>query len=134
MRGGAGARSLFGVTFAISVGLGTVHADDRSRAVVATVGTAQITAGDLEKRMKGVHEFQLATFGKTPDEQKTNFRDQVRAREALLGEGAKGKKLDESMEVRGRTDQTLRAARLMLLKAGTPITSEEVAAFFVENH
>jgi len=134
MRGGAGALSIFGVTFAITCGLGKVHADDRARAVVATVGTAEITAGELEKRMKGVPDFQLATFGKTPDEQRKNFLDQVMVREALLAEGAKARKLDESSAVRERTDETLRAARLLLLKTELAVTPEEVTAFFVENH
>jgi len=134
MRSGLGALSVFGVTFAITCGLGTVRAGEPARAVVATVGSAEITAADLEKRMKLVPDFQLATLGRTPNEQKRNFLDQVVVPELLLAEGAKAKKLDESPMVRERTDQTLRAARLALVKAEMAITQEEVAAFFVENH
>jgi peptidyl-prolyl cis-trans isomerase C len=133
MRSGIGAFSIFGVTFAITSALGTVRADEPPRAVVATVGSTEITAAELEKRMKLVPDFQLATFGKTPDEQKRNFLDQVMVREALLAEGAKAKKLDESPVVRERTDDTLRAARLLLLKNEVSITPQEVAAFFIEN-
>jgi peptidyl-prolyl cis-trans isomerase C len=134
MRSGVGALAVFGVTFAITCGLGTVRADEPSRAVVATVGSAEITAAELEKRLRLVPDFQLATLGKTLAEQKRNFLDQVMVREVLLAEGAKAKKLDESPAVLERTEETLRAARLALLKAETAITPEEVATFFVENH
>src|SRR5262249_54725500 len=134
MRSGGGALSVFSVTFAITCALGTVRADEPARVVVATVGSAEITAAELEKRLKLVPDFQLATLGKTPGEQKRNFLDQVMVREVLLAEGAKAKKLDEPPAVRERTDETLRAARLALLKAETAISPEEVAAFFVENH
>jgi peptidyl-prolyl cis-trans isomerase C len=134
MRSGVGAVSIFGVAFAVTFALGTVRAGEPPHVVVATVGTTEITAADLEKRIKLVPDFQLATFGKTPDEQKRNFLDQVMVREALLAEGARAKKLDESPAVRERTDEALRVARLALLKNETAITPQEVAAFFAENH
>jgi peptidyl-prolyl cis-trans isomerase C len=133
MRSGIGALSIFGVTCAITCGLGTVRADEPRRAVVATVGTTEITAAELEQRMKQVPDFQLGTFGKTPCEQRRNFLDQVMVREALLAEGARAKKLDESPAVRERTDDTLRTARLVMLRNDMVITPEEVARFFVEN-
>jgi peptidyl-prolyl cis-trans isomerase C len=133
MRSGIGVLSIFGVASAMTFALGTVRADEPAHRVVATVGSAEITAADLEKRMKLVPDFQLATFGKTPDEQKRNFLDQVMVKEVLLSEGAKAKKLDESPAVRERTDEALRVARLSLLKNQATITPEEVAAFFIEN-
>ncbi len=107
--------------------------DSRQQAIVATIGTTEITVSLLEQRLKSVPDFQLATFGKTPDEQKRNFLDQVMVKEALLAEGAKSKKLDETPEVRERTDAALRGARLNLLKTELAVTPEEISAFYVEN-
>jgi peptidyl-prolyl cis-trans isomerase C len=133
MRIGAGALSVFGVTSAITCAIGAVRADSDSHAVVATVGSAEITAAALEKRMKLIPDFQLATLGKTPEEQKRNFLEQVMVTETLLAEGARAKKLDESPAVRERMDEALRVARLSLLKVEMTVTQDEVAAFYVQN-
>jgi peptidyl-prolyl cis-trans isomerase C len=136
MHARSGALSVFAVAFAVTAGLDSVRADDdaKKRVVVARVGSAEITASMLEERMRSVPDFQLATFGKTPDEQKRNFLEQVVAKEALFAEGATSRKLDESPLVREKTDEVLRAARLNLLRTEVPVTNEEIAAFYVENH
>src|SRR5262249_34984847 len=97
MRIGAGV-AIIPVSLAIAASLGVVRADPnaRSEAVVAKVGSTEITVASLEQRMKSIPDFQLATFGKTPDEQKRNFLEQVLVREALFAEGAIAKKLEQS--------------------------------------
>ncbi len=135
MQARSGAVSIFAVAFAVTATLGSVRADDETKkqVVVAKVGSAEITASMLEQRMKSVPDFQLATFGKTPDERKRSFLEQVAVKEALFAEGAAARKLDESPLVREKTDEVLRAARLNLLRAEVPVTTEEIAAFYVEN-
>ena len=124
------------VALALAASLGVVRAEPnaRSQTVVARVGSTEITVASLEQRMKSIPDFQLATFGKTHDEQKRNFLEQVLVREALFAEGARAKKLEQSALVRERSDDVLRAARLSSLKTELPVTPEEIAAFYVENH
>jgi peptidyl-prolyl cis-trans isomerase C len=126
----------FGVTIAALGRIHAVRADQESRGheVVATVGTTEITASALEQRLKSIPDFQLATFGKTPNEQKRNFLEQVVVKEVLLAEGAKAQKLDETPEARERAEAALRGARLNLLKEELAVTPGEVTAFYVENH
>ena len=100
MRNRAGAALIFGVPCFIAAGLGTVRAEHdltpsgvpqslRSQAVVATVGSAEISVGAFEQRLAAVPDFQLATLGATPAEQKRHFLEQVMIREAILSEGAR---------------------------------------------
>src|SRR5579859_4681203 len=132
----SGALAIFAVAFAVTAMVRSVSADDeaKKRIVVAKVGATEITAALLEERMKAVPDFQLATFGSTGDEQKRNFLDQVAVKDALFAEGAAAKKLEESPLVREKTDEVLRNARLALLRNEVPVSSDEIAAFYVENH
>jgi peptidyl-prolyl cis-trans isomerase C len=123
------------MTISIAGPIHVVRADQETQGheVVATVGTTQITAAALEQRLKSIPDFQLATFGKTPDEQRRNFLAQVVVKDVLLAEGAKDKKLDGTPEVRERVDAALRGLRLELLKTEMAVTPAEITAFYVEN-
>ncbi len=123
------------VSLATGGALHAVRAEDdpRRELVVATVGSVSITAAALEQRLKAVPDFQFATFGSTPEEQKRHFLDQVLIREVLLAEGARARRLEQSPEVRDRTDAALRAARLEHLKTEQTVTPEEISAFYVSN-
>src|SRR5882724_3732556 len=135
MRVARAAAVVLGTALAVGPGPGTVRADDdpRRELVVATVGSVSITAGALEQRLKAVPDFQLATFGTTPEEQKRHFLEQVMIREVLLAEGARARHLEQTPEVRERTDGALRTARLELLKTEQSVTPQDIAAFFESN-
>src|SRR4051812_25694692 len=87
----------------------------------------------MEERLKSVPAFQLATFGKSPEERKRAFLEQVLVKEALYAEGAKARKLEATTPTKERIDDALRVARINLLKTELTILPEEIAAFYVEN-
>lgn len=112
-----------------------VRADQQARtgAVVAKVGSNEITVLALEERMKSVPDFQLAALGKSPDERKRAFLEQVLIKEALFVEAAKAQKVDRTSPARDRIDDALRIARLDVLKTELAVTPEEVVAFYLDN-
>ena len=93
--------------------------DPRLDAVVAKVGPTSITVGDLERRMRAVPRFQLATFGSTADEVKRNFLQKIVIPEALFAAGAKDRHVEDSPQIRDRIIETLRMARQV---GGTELT------------
>jgi peptidyl-prolyl cis-trans isomerase C len=135
MRIRTGAALVVGLCVAMGgVLVGARAADDpRLQAVVARVGQNEITVESVEQRMKAMPDFQLATFGDTPDKVRRAFLDQVMVKDALFSEGAKSKKLEEDPFVRDQVDQALRKARLVSLKSEINITPADVAAFYADN-
>ncbi len=135
MRTGPGASCVFVVAFAVAGLLGAVRADQdlRAQSVVARVGPTNITVADVEQRLRSVPDFQLATMGKSSEELRRKFLEEVLIKDALFAEEAKRRKLDESPAARERIDQLLRSARINLLKSELAITPEEIAAYYVEN-
>jgi len=107
--------------------------DSRPGAVVAKVGSTEITVLALEERMKSVPDFQLAALGKSLDERKRAFLEQVLIKEALFVEAAKARNLERISPARDRIDDALRIARLNLLKTELAVTPEEIVAFYVDN-
>ena len=107
--------------------------DPSGAAVVATVGPRQVTARAFVQRLSMVPDFQLATFGASPNEIKRNFLDQVVVRDELFSLGAEAKKLDQLTRARERIDQALRTARINLLKQNIDVTPAEVASYFSDN-
>src|SRR5437016_2039504 len=87
----------------------------------------------MEERLKSVPDFQLATFGKSPEERKRAFLEQVLVKDALYAEGANARKLEGTTPTKERIDDALRAARINLLKAELAISPDEIVAFYVEN-
>lgn len=111
--------------------------DPRLDAVVAKVGPTSITVGDLERRMRAVPRFQLATFGSTADEVKRNFLQKIVIPEALFAAGAKDRHVEDSPQIRDRIIETLRGARLSALRSelmtGGGVTQEDVQKYYDEN-
>lgn len=122
---------------AFATPLAGAAADARESEVVVKVGATTFTVGDVERRLRAVPGFQLATFGKTPAEVKRAFVEQVLVPEALDANGARAEKLDERPDVRARIAQALRNARLSALKAEVVDKAEvgpgEVLRYFDEN-
>jgi peptidyl-prolyl cis-trans isomerase C len=107
--------------------------DPRLHAVVARVGQNEVTVESVEQRMKTMPDFQLATFGDSPDKLRHAFLDQVMVKEALFAEAAKTKKLEEDPFVRDQVDQALRKARMLSLKSEINVTPADVATFYADN-
>ncbi|WP_437298748.1 peptidyl-prolyl cis-trans isomerase [Sorangium sp. So ce426] len=103
-------------------------------APVARVGDAAITASEVERRLAQVPPFQLQTFGRTPEEIRKNFVNQVLVRELLLAQGAAAQKLTERADVQDRVRGVLRSALLQRIQAeaaaSSPVTDEEVRAYY----
>ena len=110
--------------------------DDKS-AVVARVGKLEITASDLEKRLAETPPFQLATFGKTPDEIRRKFLEEVMIPAALHAEEARATKLDERSLVRDRIREVLRQAIENELReelaSSKPPTDAEIKKYYDDN-
>jgi len=115
----------------------SVRADAPGDAVVARVGEQVITVRDVERRMAQLPPFQLRTFGKTPEEMRKRFVEEVLVRELLLSQGAAAAGLDARPEVQDRLRGVLRGTLLARLRATTakesPVTDEEVSAYYEQN-
>jgi peptidyl-prolyl cis-trans isomerase C len=124
-----------GVVLAVAAGTANVVAeqDPSGALVVAKVGSRSVTARAFVQRLSTVPDFQLATFGSSPQEIKRNFLEQVVVRDELFAQGAEAKKLDQVTRARERIDHALRTARINLLKENIDVTSGEVASYFAEN-
>lgn len=123
--------------------LGDVHdgyagkAPDRTERVVAKVGDAAITVGELERRLGAVPAFQLRTYGETNEEIKRNFLKKVLIPELLFAQGAKERGLHKDFQVRARRRRTLRTA-LMLdvrdeLTGDRKVSREEIEAYYKDH-
>lgn len=135
MRTRSGAAFVFGMCFVMGGALDGARADQdpRLQSVVARVGQSDITVLAIEQRMREMPDFQLATFGQTPDQVRRAFLEQVVVKDAVFAEGAKAKKLEEAAGVHERVEEALRKARLVSLKSEIQITHDDVAAFYVDN-
>ncbi len=115
----------------------SAHADARADRVVARVGTATVTVGEMERRLGKIPGFQLSTYGSTPEEIKRSFLQKVLIPEALLAQGGLDRGLDKSREVRLREQDLLRSALLEKLRdeavVPTAIPMADVQQYFEEN-
>jgi peptidyl-prolyl cis-trans isomerase C len=106
-------------------------------AVAVTVGSSSLTVSDVARRMGGIPPFQLATYGKTPDEIRKNFVERVLVPELLHAEEARRQKLDAQPGNADRWRELLRQALENDLRetveSKEPVTPAEVAAYFAEN-
>ncbi|MFW5741115.1 MAG: peptidylprolyl isomerase, partial [Myxococcota bacterium] len=125
--------------------LGDVHegvagkATDGSDRVVARVGDAAITVGELERRLASVPPFQLRVYGSNADEIKRNFLERVLIPELLFARGAmqRGKDKDKDFEVRARRRDLLKSALLLDVRDKTledaKVSREEIEAYYKQN-
>ena len=106
----------------------------RRSAVVAKVGASTVTLGELEDKLALVPNFQRPVFGKTDDEIKSRFLDDVLIADALVAEAATKEKLGARVDLRlrmarARAEATLRATRAEVPAAST-ISKEDVAKYY----
>ncbi len=109
----------------------------RRATVVCHVGTATITAGELEDRMHQVPPYQLATFGDTPQKRTRQFLDQVMVPDLLLSLGAQSKHLDTELGTsysldHSRSDAAIRSIHKNL-PAAAQISADEVKKYYDAN-
>lgn len=105
--------------------------------VVAKVGTAVITVGDLQRRLSLITPQNQARFGTTPDEIKRGFLEQVLIPELLFAHAALEQGKQNDREVIAKEREILRSALMMHvreeLRKGTPISEADVAAYYEKN-
>src|SRR5262245_3975546 len=112
-----------------------VSADETT--VVARIGGRAVTVQDLSRRIAQLPPFQLRAFGRSADEVRRNFLQQVIVREALFAQGAVEQKLAERDEVAERIRGVLRNAMLARVRAeitsASPVTDAEVKQYYEAN-
>lgn len=105
--------------------------------VVAQVGTATITVGDLQRRLSLLTPQNQARFGRTPDEIKRGFLEQVLIPELLFAHAAIEQGKQNDREVKAKEREVLRSALMMQVREeirnGPPITEADIAAHYEKN-
>ncbi|HQP34652.1 MAG TPA: peptidyl-prolyl cis-trans isomerase [Polyangiaceae bacterium] len=106
-------------------------------AVVAKVGSATITVGELERRMARMPRFQLASLGDTPEAVRRAFLERVLIPEHLMAQGARAAGLDKEHDARVRERDVLKSAALKAMRAEdaakVQVTDAEVAKYYTDN-
>lgn len=113
-----------------------MSADEVARrgVVVAKVGSRVVSLGEVEDKLALVPNFQRSTFGKTDDEVRSRFLDEVLVADALVAEAATKEKFADRVDVRlrlsrARAESTLRAARADV-PAASSLSKDEVAKYY----
>lgn len=119
----------------LGASLGVVALAHAEGDVVATVGKETVSRAELERRVRAVPALQLATFGKSPAEQRRAFLDRVVVPELLFAQAAAADDVAKRPELRVRLDDALRAALMADLRreAEREIGDAEVSRYFEEN-
>lgn len=112
-------------------------ASDRRSDVVAHVGTATITVGELEDRLAQLPWFQRAAFGATASAVRRRFLADVIVRDVLLTAGAAGQSLGDRPPAayqieRARSAATIRAIRGRVGPAAA-IPMQDVQGYYDDN-
>ena len=111
--------------------------DARRAAIVAHVGQATITIGELEDRMAQVPPYQLASFGDTPGKRARKFLDEVLVPDLLCALGAQDRHVDKRLPAsylldHARSDAAIRGIKKSVTPAAkTP--PEDVKKYYAEN-
>jgi len=128
---------LGGLLAGVLVTVGAAAQTGSDDAVVARVGPATITRGDLERRMSKIPGIQLATFGANAADIRRNFLEKVMIRDLLMSQSAADKKLPEQPEIRLRLLDALRSSLVAQIRKQSAdpksISSEEVARYYEAN-
>jgi peptidyl-prolyl cis-trans isomerase C len=105
--------------------------------VVARVGSATITKKEMERRLAEIPRVQLSRFGKTDDEIRKRFLDEVLVPEFLIELEAKETKAIERPEIHQTVRDIYRQAMLRNIRQelikGNGIPESEVSKYYSEN-
>jgi peptidyl-prolyl cis-trans isomerase C len=109
----------------------------RRHAVVAHVGSAVVTAGELEDRLAAVPRFQLKAFGDSADAIRRKFFDQIILPEVLYALAAKRSHLEDQLPTSNKILRAESSAAGKAVIAGvrpvTAITFQEINAYYDAN-
>jgi peptidyl-prolyl cis-trans isomerase C len=112
-------------------------ADARRAAVVVTVGPRTMTVGELEDRIAALAPFQRDLFGKTPEEIRSRFLDDVVVPELVYAAGAEARGLDKNLATAHQLRRARSSATLRVIRRGIPsaeaIPMDEVRAYYDAN-
>lgn len=102
--------------------------------VAVTVGSSTLTVAEVERRLGAIPVFQLAQFGKAPDEIKKKFVETVLVPELLQVEEARRRELEKQPATRDRIRDTLRQAMEgELREAANSVTPDEIKSYYDQN-
>lgn len=104
--------------------------------IVARVGSAVITRGELERRLREAPKSALAELGSTPDEVRRNLLERFIIRDVLLAEEAKARGIDDYRDIREKSLNILRLAVITELRKESKaddVTAEEIKAYYEAN-
>ena len=119
--------------FVLAVGASSVARADDADPVIVRVGSAVLRASDVQRRILAVPAFQLASFGKTPEEIRKRFVSSVLAPEMLYAAEAEQRRLAMEPQVLARIRDArsralVDAIRGQAVAAGIP--EGEIQAYF----
>jgi len=113
-----------------------VTSSDNENIVVARVGSATISAADLDRRLAKVPPFQLKELGDTPEAIRRAFLDKVLVTELLVAREAEALKLTDRPELGDRVRGVHRAALVADVRrevGQSAVTEEDVKAYYSAN-
>ncbi len=110
---------------------------DGSERVVAKVGKASITVGELQRRIAAVPPFQRKTYGRSADEIMRNYLKKVLIPELLFAQGALERGKDKDLEVRARQRDLLKTSLLLHAREDfaqkVKIRPEQIESYYNQN-
>lgn len=111
--------------------------DARRAEIAVRVGPRAMTVGEVEDRIAALAPFQREMFGKTDDEVRARFVDEIIVPDLLYAAGAEARGLDKNLAVvhqlrRARSSATLRVVRGRVTPAAV-IPMADVQAYYDAN-
>ncbi len=109
----------------------------RRTRVVARVGPAAVTVGELEERIGRMPPFQRTSFGATADVVRHRFLNEVVVRELLLARGAEQQSLGDKPPAKFQIERAISASTVRATRAlvgpATAISMEDVQRYYDEH-
>ena len=102
--------------------------------MVVSVDKATLTVSDIERRLRNVPSFQLADYGSSPAEVRSNSVDRVLVPELSLSEEAKRRGTDKTPLIADRVRGVLaQALDTELRKGAAAVTPDEIKSYYDAN-
>lgn len=133
VRGVAALGALLGITLVAPL----PRAKNAGSPIVATVGSAQVTADEFERRLRSIPDFQRRALGDTPRKVNEQVLRKIIVPELLYSQEADRQHLQRDPAVRARVDEVLRRATEFDVRAKLererPITDDEIRRYYEAN-
>lgn len=122
---------LLGLATVAAASLGSADAGDE---VAVSVGGSSLSVAEVQRRLKAVPGFQLATMGTSADQIRKSFAEKVLVPELLFYEEAKRRGVEKGPQVSDRVRDVLRqAVEAELRDSMSSVTPEEIKAYYDAN-